>query len=81
MIDTRALTASLADAVRDVTDGFGSSLTVDTTGVLSIIRQALDMTSIRGRMILLGMSKDSLDVDITKFKLVRDTALIEKIMF
>lgn len=28
------------------------------------------MTSVLGRMVLLGMSKDSLEIDMTKFKLV-----------
>ncbi|KAF9887945.1 hypothetical protein FE257_009467 [Aspergillus nanangensis] len=68
-------TASLAEAVRNATDGLGSSLTIDTTGVLSIIREALEMTSILGRMVLLGMSKESIDIDMTKFKLAGKTLL------
>lgn len=74
MIDSSALVGSIEDAVRNVTDGLGSSLTIDTTGNISVIRSALDMTAILGRVILLGMSKQSIDVDITKFKLVCGTS-------
>ena len=69
-IDSSKLMGSLEDAVRNVTDGLGSSLTIDTTGNISLIRSALDMTGILGRVILLGMSRESIDIDITKFKLV-----------
>lgn len=73
MIHTGELTTSLTDAVKLATEGLGSSLTIDTTGVLSIIRESLDMTSVLGRMVLLGMAKDSLEIDMTKFKLVRQS--------
>ncbi|RMJ04700.1 hypothetical protein CDV36_014630 [Fusarium kuroshium] len=62
-------------ATRDATNGAGSSITIDTTGVLPVIQQALDMTSILGKMVLLGMSGASLEVDITKFKLSGKTLL------
>lgn len=71
MIHTGELTTSLTDAVRLATEGLGSSLMIDTTGVPSIIRESLEMTSVLGRMALLGMAKDLLEIDMTKFKLVR----------
>lgn len=71
VIDSSSLVGRLENAVRNVTDGLGSSLTIDTTGNISVIHSALDMTAILGRVILLGMSKESIDIDITKFKLVR----------
>ncbi|KAJ5419002.1 uncharacterized protein N7487_002552 [Penicillium crustosum] len=75
VIHTGELTTSLTDAVKLATEGLGSSLTIDTTGVLSIIRESLDMTSVLGRMVLLGMAKDSLEIDMTKFKLAGKTLL------
>ncbi|KAJ5365691.1 hypothetical protein N7517_008577 [Penicillium concentricum] len=69
VIDSSALVGNLEDAVRSITDDLGSSLTIDTTGNLSVIQSALNMTSIMGRMILLGMSRESLNIDLTKFKL------------
>jgi len=75
VIDSSALVSTLEDAVRNITDGQGSSLTIDTTGNISVIRSALDMTAIRGRVILLGMSRQSIDIDITKFKLVCEISL------
>lgn len=70
VIDSSSVVGRLEDAVRNVTDGLGSSLTIDTTGNISVIHSALDMTAILGRVILLGMSRESIDIDITKFKLV-----------
>lgn len=62
--------------MRLATDGIGPSLTIDTTGALPIITEALEMTSVLGRMILLGMSKNSLEIDMTKFKLVSHCILL-----
>ncbi|KAH6972075.1 hypothetical protein BKA56DRAFT_646192 [Ilyonectria sp. MPI-CAGE-AT-0026] len=62
-------------AVLDATDGSGSSITIDTTGVLPVIQQALDMTSVLGKMILLGMSTAPLEINMTKFKLSGKTLL------
>ncbi|KAJ4253836.1 hypothetical protein NW762_010231 [Fusarium torreyae] len=63
------------EAVREATNGAGSSITIDTTGVLPVIQQALDMTSVLGKMVLLGMSGASVEVDITKFKMTGKTLL------
>ncbi|OJJ59285.1 hypothetical protein ASPSYDRAFT_79103 [Aspergillus sydowii CBS 593.65] len=68
VIHTGELTTSLTDAVQLATEGLGSSLTLDTTEVLSIIRESLEMTSVLGRM-------DPLKIDMTKFKLAGKTLL------
>jgi Zn-dependent alcohol dehydrogenase len=70
VIDSSTHVGRIEDAVRNATDGLGSSLTIDTTGNISLIQSALDMTAILGRVILLGMSRQSMNIDITKFKLV-----------
>ncbi|KAM0428126.1 hypothetical protein ACHAPT_007026 [Fusarium lateritium] len=69
LINNETCPVSLPQAVRDATEGAGSSITIDTTGALPVIQQALDMTSVLGKMVLLGMSRESVEVDITKFKL------------
>ncbi|OJJ07161.1 hypothetical protein ASPVEDRAFT_876829 [Aspergillus versicolor CBS 583.65] len=74
-IHTGELTTSLANAVRLATDGIGSSLTIETTGALPIIQEALDMTSILGRVVPVGMSKEPLQTDMTKFKLAGKSLL------
>ncbi|RSL40495.1 hypothetical protein CEP54_016104 [Fusarium duplospermum] len=75
MINNEKCPGGFSQATRDATNGAGSSITIDTTGVLPVIQQALDMTSILGKMVLLGISGASLEVDITKFKLSGKTLL------
>ncbi|KAH7153661.1 hypothetical protein EDB81DRAFT_932349 [Dactylonectria macrodidyma] len=75
LINSEKCPGGFPQAVRDATYGSGSSITIDTTGVLPVIQQALDMTSVLGKMILLGMSKASIEIDITKFKLTGKTLL------
>lgn len=70
LINNEKYPAGLSEAVRTTTNGAGSSITIDTTGALPVIQQALDMTSVLGKMVLLGMSGASIEVDITKFKMV-----------
>lgn len=66
LINNEKCPSGLPRAVRDARLGSGSSITIDTTGVLPIIQQALDMTSVLGKMVLLGMSRASVEIDITK---------------
>lgn len=54
-IDTSSV-SSLTDAVRKVTGGSGSTVTVDATGVLSMIQLGLEFTANQGKMILLGVA-------------------------
>ncbi|KAK7223391.1 hypothetical protein V2G26_011394 [Clonostachys chloroleuca] len=75
LINNEKYPAGLSEAVRTTTNGAGSSITIDTTGALPVIQQALDMTSVLGKMVLLGMSGASIEVDITKFKMTGKTLL------
>lgn len=55
-INTSTLTSTLEQAVRDVTDGTGSTITVDATGVVALIKQGVEFTANQGKMILLGVA-------------------------
>ena len=70
MLNNEKVSGSLSQAIRDATNGIGASIVIDTTGVVSVIRDALEMTAVRGKMVLLGMSTESVDINITKFKVV-----------
>ncbi|KAI8716269.1 PKS-ER domain-containing protein [Fusarium sp. LHS14.1] len=48
--------SNLVDEVRNVTEGSGSTITVDATGVLPLIQQGLEFTANQGKMILLGVA-------------------------
>ncbi|KAM5354700.1 hypothetical protein ACJ41O_001347 [Fusarium nematophilum] len=75
LINNEKCPGGFQQAVRDATLESGSSITIDTTGVLAVIQQALDMTSVLGKMVLLGMSRASIEIDITEFKLSGKTLL------
>ncbi|KAL1983183.1 hypothetical protein VTN96DRAFT_433 [Rasamsonia emersonii] len=55
-INTATLTGTLEQAVREVTDGSGSTITVDATGVVPLIKQGVEFTANQGKMILLGVA-------------------------
>ncbi|UPK92221.1 hypothetical protein LCI18_003156 [Fusarium solani-melongenae] len=54
-IDTSTI-SNLVDEVHKVTEGSGSTITVDATGVLPLIQQGLEFTANQGKMILLGVA-------------------------
>ncbi|KAM0418764.1 hypothetical protein ACHAPT_012274 [Fusarium lateritium] len=54
-IDTSAI-SNLTVEVRRVTEGTGSTITIDATGVLPLIQQGLEFTANQGKMILLGVA-------------------------
>ncbi|WAO91621.1 PKS-ER domain-containing protein [Fusarium falciforme] len=54
-IDTSTI-SNLVNEVRKVTEGSGSTITVDATGVLPLIQQGLEFTANQGKMILLGVA-------------------------
>ncbi|EOD46851.1 putative alcohol dehydrogenase protein [Neofusicoccum parvum UCRNP2] len=66
-------TSKLADltdiitAVQDVTDGYGTSVTVDTTGFLPLIQKAMDFTRLKGKLIQVGSTPFDAKLDIHIF--------------
>ncbi|KAF4544010.1 alcohol dehydrogenase [Lasiodiplodia theobromae] len=69
-IDTSKL-ADLIDivpAVLDVTEGYGTSITVDTTGFLPLIQRAMDFTRIKGKLIQVGSTPFDAKLDIHIFQ-------------
>jgi Zn-dependent alcohol dehydrogenase len=58
----------LITQVRKLTDGYGSSITMDTTGYLPLIQAALDFTRIRGQYIQIGTTPMDAKLEIELFK-------------
>jgi len=56
--------SNVADKIRELTDGYGVSSTIITAAVPGILNMACSLTAIRGTMILLPMSKATLDMNI-----------------
>ncbi|KAF5985018.1 long-chain alcohol dehydrogenase [Fusarium bulbicola] len=63
-IDTSAV-ANLGDEVRRITNGSGSTITVDATGVMPLIQQGLDFTANQGKMVLLGVAPTTAGLEIS----------------
>ncbi|PNP86632.1 hypothetical protein FNYG_00022 [Fusarium nygamai] len=63
-IDTSSV-ANLGDEVRRITDGSGSTVTVDATGVMPLIQQGLDFTANQGKMVLLGVAPMTAGLEIS----------------
>lgn len=69
VIDTSGSEVDLVAEVKAVTDGNGSSVCIDTTGNLGLIKNGMDFTANRGQMIVLGVPPADalLDVHLITF--------------
>jgi Zn-dependent alcohol dehydrogenase len=61
-------TPDLLTAVRDLTDGLGTSITMDTTGLLSLIKTGVEFTRIRGQYVQIGTTPMDAKLEIEVFK-------------
>lgn len=68
-IDTTREGSSLEVAIRKITEGTGTNITVETSGVVSLIQQGMEFTANQGKMILAGVppADDILQVPIIPF--------------
>ncbi|KAF7554270.1 hypothetical protein G7Z17_g3029 [Cylindrodendrum hubeiense] len=55
VINTSDKDIDIEKEIRSITDGNGSSVTVDTTGNMDLIRAGMDFTASRGQMIIVGV--------------------------
>jgi Zn-dependent alcohol dehydrogenase len=62
-------TEDLIATVRSLTDGNGSSVTIDATGFMPLIKDGLEFTRNKGKMVILGVpSVDAnLDLNLVEF--------------
>jgi Zn-dependent alcohol dehydrogenase len=56
VVNTSDAGLDLVETIRLLTDGFGSSITIDTTGNVGLIGNGMEFTGKRGQMILLGVA-------------------------
>jgi Zn-dependent alcohol dehydrogenase len=61
---TMTSTEELVDQVRRLTGGYGTTITVDTTGVLPLIQKGLEFTARRGQYIQVGTTKPDCELSI-----------------
>ncbi|KAG6357342.1 hypothetical protein INS49_013218 [Diaporthe citri] len=55
VINTSLLTEGLVKEIKNVTGGTGTTITVDATGVVSLIQEGVEFTANQGKFILLGV--------------------------
>lgn len=58
----------LVKAVRDLTDGLGASVTMDTTGVVALITKAVEFTRLKGKVIQVGTAPIDAKLEIPIFE-------------
>lgn len=56
VINTTQIDRSLTDEVREITGGSGAAISIDATGVVPLIQQAVEFTANQGKIILLGVA-------------------------
>lgn len=73
VINTSDSTIDLGQEVKRITDGSGSTITIDTTGNMGLIEKAMNFTANRGQMIILGVPplNSQLHVHLFSFMQVR----------
>lgn len=64
MIDTSIESIDVSTEVRKITNGNGSTITIDATGVVSLIKTGFEFTANKGKMILLGVPPLNADLNI-----------------
>jgi Zn-dependent alcohol dehydrogenase len=55
VINTADENIDIKDEIQRVTDGKGSSITIDTTGNMGLIKAGLEFTANRGQLIFVGV--------------------------
>lgn len=64
-VNTALLKDGLIKEIRNITGGTGTTITVDATGVVSLIQEGLEATANQGKMILLGVAPMDAGLEIS----------------
>jgi len=70
-INTSDSTLDVVTAVRDATEGQGSTITIDTTGNMQVIRSGVEFTAFRGQMIFIGVPPPDAELNVQLIPLIQ----------
>lgn len=72
-INTSFLTEGLVKEINDITAGTGTTITVDATGVVSLIQEGVEFTANQGKFVLLGVPPmdAGLELSLVRYMFVR----------
>ena len=64
LINSSDRNLDLAAEVKRLTGGIGSSVTIDATGLASVAEKAFDLTATLGRLVVVGVSPRSAELNL-----------------
>jgi len=76
VIDTSNNKSDLTQAIKDLTGGNGSTITIDTSGNLGLITSGMDFTGLKGQMVLLGVPPMDASLAINPFSFMQVRGLV-----
>lgn len=71
VINTANLDVDVVEIIRSFTDGSGSTITVDTTGNMNLIRSAFEATAFRGQMVIVGVPPPDAELSVHMTNLIQ----------
>ena len=75
VVDTGTIKGTLTEEIRGITEGVGTTITVDAAGAVPLIQQGVEFTANQGKMILLGVPPMDavLQIPLVPYTMVRTT--------
>jgi Zn-dependent alcohol dehydrogenase len=70
LINSSDRNLELADEVKRLTGGVGPSVTIDATGLASIAEKAFDLTAKLGRLVVVGVSSRTAELNLNLSQLM-----------
>jgi Zn-dependent alcohol dehydrogenase len=71
VINTSDPTLDLAQAIKSLTDGYGASITIETTGNMELIKSGVDFTALRGQIVFIGIPPADAELNVHLVNLIQ----------
>jgi Zn-dependent alcohol dehydrogenase len=71
IISTSSPDLDLVETIKSITDGHGTSITIDTTGNMGLIKSAVDFTALQGQVVFIGIPPPMAELNIHLVTLIQ----------
>jgi len=71
VINTSDPTLDLVQAIKSLTDGYGASITIETTGNMELIKSGVDFTALRGQIVFIGIPPADAELNVHLVNLIQ----------
>ncbi|KAH6665008.1 alcohol dehydrogenase [Halenospora varia] len=71
VINTSDPGLDLVEAIKSITDGYGASITIETTGNMDLIKSGLDFTALRGQFVFVGIPPADAELNVHLVNLIQ----------